>query len=433
MTNQYTKDRWTLPLVIDPDDHYCFQILVPKDRFHLAAFYGAIQALTYSQAWEKDPAHTAAAVSRVWQKIWLKLLEGPNCPDCAPGNLGGFEDEILIRQNPDNPCEIQSSADGIHWCTFIDLSLCRPGSGQPGGGSTQPEPGGGIQCYDFNVAASSAIVLPTVVSTGDIITIAKADGAGNASGEFDWRCTDGQLYFAGTCQEAKTHDGGDPDPSLYHGQIIMLIDGTYYSAIAGTAFTVPGGISDAQVTLQANFPLPGASGSYQLNVCVQNNQLPTWLHVLDFRTGTNGFVPWTAPLVSGSDGSFSGGTGFVHGDGEVAAVNNWYRSVLIQRLFSARITHVEMRFTRSGMATNQPHTDLFTLICNGDGSVNLETQDFDASSNGTDIALVWDGDYVTNGLILQCVASFYGPASTFAGSATILQVTIGGLGPDPFV
>lgn len=157
----------------------------------------------------------------------------------------------------------------------------------------------------------------------------------------------------------------------------------------------------------------------------------TWRHVIDFTVSDGMFAEWTTFLISGSDGNYSPGTGWQDGDGEVGASNNWFRSVLIQRLFDARITEVTMTFDRSGLSTNQPHTDLFTLITDGTGATNLAVQDFTASQNGTDLTLTWTGDMTTDGLVLQAVSAYFDTAGALTGSVLIKSVTISGIGFDP--
>ncbi len=62
-----SKD-WILPAVIDPPETVCFQIAVPKDDMHIAAFLGALQELAYSYNWEWDGLKSGLAVARVWER-----------------------------------------------------------------------------------------------------------------------------------------------------------------------------------------------------------------------------------------------------------------------------------------------------------------------------------------------------------------------------
>jgi hypothetical protein len=111
-----------LPDVVRPLKTVCFQVEVPDDPWYLRAWFGTFFELASARSWDDDPDHTALEVARVWLEIALKLKSG-----CAPalsvaGTDGG--DDYMIRQNPDNPCLLESSVDGMTWCTWADLSKC---------------------------------------------------------------------------------------------------------------------------------------------------------------------------------------------------------------------------------------------------------------------------------------------------------------------
>jgi len=286
------RSRYVLPVTIDPPDSICYEVPVPNDPFHIAAFKGAIFGLAKAYEWQNDPDHLAKEVAAVWLKIFNGLKECTPCPE-NPGFAGADGGgEELIRQNPDNPCEIQSSADGTHWCTFIDISLCVPGVSQPGDGSEQPTPGGGTACYHANMQGNSKWLLPTVVSTGDIIDVTGATGATNDGSNVFWWCPDGELFFAGACAGGGTNDGADPLPAELHMSLIGDIGGTFYPILAGSPFTVPGGVLNEQVIFQVNdSTLSDNSGSLAFDVCVTNNQAGDWAHSWNFLVTQGPFVP----------------------------------------------------------------------------------------------------------------------------------------------
>lgn len=59
---------YILPLVIDPPTiSLCIEI--PDDTYHIAAFWHALDTLTWSKNWQRDPEHKAAQVSRVWERL----------------------------------------------------------------------------------------------------------------------------------------------------------------------------------------------------------------------------------------------------------------------------------------------------------------------------------------------------------------------------
>lgn len=294
-----TPSRLVLPKTVDPEKTRCFVVTVPDEPYHIAAFKGAIFRLAKAYTWQNDTAHTAKAVAAVWMKIFDTLQE---CATMFPVEVGGAggDDEIMIRQNPDNPCELQSSADGTNWCTFADFSKCFNFGTQGGPGAPQPPTGGGEQQYCNALSASGLLLLPTLVNTGDVITLS-ASGAGWDGAEFDfgplWRCPDGEQFIAGACVGFTTLDGGDPVPTSPHMCLLYLIGSTYYEATP--TFTVPGGVINQQVQIQVNdISLTNNQGSYQICATVQNNGLGTFTHVFDFSPSPSGWIAHSDPSIS---------------------------------------------------------------------------------------------------------------------------------------
>jgi len=74
------RAKWVLPEVIDPPDRLCFQIEVPNDKFHIAAFKGALYTLTSAVSWADDLDHTAKAVAAVWAEIYDNLRTCTDTP-----------------------------------------------------------------------------------------------------------------------------------------------------------------------------------------------------------------------------------------------------------------------------------------------------------------------------------------------------------------
>lgn len=114
-----TKDfGYQLPTVINPDAKICFQILVPDDLYHLAAFRGQIWELTRWYNWAKDEDRKAIQVADVWKSIYEQLRGSEGCDPVA-----GLTD---VRQNTDAPCTLEKSFDGITWLPFANLQKCPP-------------------------------------------------------------------------------------------------------------------------------------------------------------------------------------------------------------------------------------------------------------------------------------------------------------------
>lgn len=79
-----TKDYgYQLPEVVNPETTLCYQIHVPNDLYHIAAFHGQIWELTRWYNWAKDEAHTALLVAEVWKGIY-EAMRTEDCCDCPP-------------------------------------------------------------------------------------------------------------------------------------------------------------------------------------------------------------------------------------------------------------------------------------------------------------------------------------------------------------
>lgn len=152
------------------------------------------------------------------------------------------------------------------------------GPGQPGSGAEQPASGGGQACYNAQLQANGTWLLPTVVNSGDTISLTNATGAGQDGTVSPWRCPNGQSFFAGQCIGAGGPQAGDPLITVDHMKLIFNVNGTYYDAMNGPV-TIPGGVVNAQVTVQVNDgTLTDNSGSYAFQVCATNNAVSNWSH-----------------------------------------------------------------------------------------------------------------------------------------------------------
>jgi len=244
-----------------------------------------------------------------------RFVNATPCNTLPLQGWGGGNEEPMIRQDPANPCLLQSSIDGINWCTFADLSKCLTPSAQPGTGQPQPAPGGGQACYQARLQANTIWNVPTLVSTGDVIEIQNPQGATSNSHNANWYLTSGGQFFGGVDVGFPQTNGANPVPGADIGTLVVLINGTYHSLSGGT-FTVPGGVSNASALIQVNDnSLTGLSGELTFGVCVTNNQAEPWESVLDFRTNSypgivnSDFGNWVAGLgfesvVNGGDPNF---------------------------------------------------------------------------------------------------------------------------------
>lgn len=107
------------PDPVDPGKTVCIKVTIPDDVQYRGAFWGQMFYLTKWFAWEKDAAHTAKDVAALWQSCIMQSYEnwidGARCEDCT----------MEIRQNPQNPCQLQQSLNGIDWETVADFTDCK--------------------------------------------------------------------------------------------------------------------------------------------------------------------------------------------------------------------------------------------------------------------------------------------------------------------
>lgn len=103
MNRRNPRAKWTLPDVINPLETMCVQIQVPKERFHIAAFRGALLNLASAAQWADDPDHTAREVALVWRDVINSMTEVcdglTGCRDVRPqAPLVGYEPQDPYTQ-----------------------------------------------------------------------------------------------------------------------------------------------------------------------------------------------------------------------------------------------------------------------------------------------------------------------------------------------
>jgi len=275
-----------------PDKLRCVTFYLPDDPLWYSVFWGMLDELTFAKNWDTGKT-SGLDLAAHWQAVMDAARQNFIQQICAvlPSSAGGADgDENMIRQDPDNPCLLQTSIDGTNWCTFADFSKCIAPSGQPGAGAPQPQPGGPAQCYHLTLNANGKVLVPVVVNDGDTVEITNFSGAGNDGTSAQWFCADGPQFFAGACIGGTEFlSGSDPLPTANHMRLVMDIDGTFHDGIGGPV-TVSGGVVNGQVAIQVNDPtLASCTGQYTLDVCVTNNATVNWCHEIDFAFSIQGF------------------------------------------------------------------------------------------------------------------------------------------------
>lgn len=428
------KGRLPLPQVPLPDDTVCYDVELPNEPRILEAFEGMIQLLSRWPYWERDEARRGAVAAKVFADLYQRL----EARKCTPNIklIGGADEgnEQLIRQNPDNPCLLETSINGTDWCAFADLSKCVPAGAQPGSGSPQPEAGGGQACYNARMQSSGKWLLPTQVSTGDTIVVSNVKGSAT-DGTTTWFCPNGQTFFLGACSGATTTASGDPLNTKPHMELIAKISGTYYE-MYNAGLTIPGGISLANVEFQMNDgTLSDNYGEITFDVCVTNNATPTWSQTFDFITASGG---WAGTMLdTAPDAVWSAGAGWKAqcglGDGGV----NYYQmcNIFTTALHSTTLTGVTVTADR---ATNGSNITLLSDAIQITGlNLFLRTSSFPTGSN---LTMTWAGSQAWNSgqklqfnwaQDIQHIAGHSCPL--VATPCGITKAVITGTGVNPFV
>lgn len=329
----------------------------------------------------------------------------------------------MIRQNPDNPCLLESSIDGEEWCVFADISKCLPPSNQPGPGAPVP-PQGGCETYHAAMNASGGWFAPPSVSSGDTIEILFTSGATNDGGNAPWRAADGGQVLFGQNTGVKVFNGSDPLPLVAHLKLIAMIGGTPYDVFQSGAFTVPGGISNEQLVFQVNDDVLGNNqGDLVFDVKICNNQTSAWEIVYDFTASTQG---WTPDPDNGGGGVWIPGVGwqtlcqFNPGDG------NYYMNLALKLPVagpSSTATYVEMTYD-------------MTLS----GTLSGDKNSFYVNSTPYILATPANGDNQTpsQSISVTGITQFkiyleagFDPSACGSGVGTLKRARVRGTGPKP--
>jgi hypothetical protein len=386
---------------------------------------GSLTQLLQQTTWEVADQAALTAIQEDVFDLMAAFCVNPPAAGTTPNTGSDTGDDFMLRQSPDNPCELQTSVDGITWCTWADISKCVPQVTQPGTGSTQPKPGT-CASYHAILDASGAWLLPVPVSTGDVINVTNAMGAWNDGTLNPWQCPDGNNYFAGLCVGGSTLAGGDPIPTSPHMSLIAHVVGGIYFPVLGGSVTIPGGIAFGQLEFIANDSIRSDNlGSINFDVEVCNNEPGSWTHTFDFKLSDGGFAP-VLSASPGPSGIWTAGVGWTPGDCVIGGLNT--RLVDVFRTHASRhITSMFMTFDYTAGTFDS------ALIREKLESTSVEYYNSPAGtpSNGanqTRGSFADDAaDLQDNITIETCQTS-----GAFDGATTLTKLVITGVGTDPF-
>jgi len=311
------RSKWPLPDVVDPAEHWCFTVEVPKDRNHLAAFMGAMYTLSKPYDWQNDEDHTALEVGAVWLKIYNKLkADVCNLPDKGLPIAEWIEEMSLhcnIRWH-DGKLQVTNGCDCDGLPIWVDV--CSDGSDGTPDSVIQQDSGtrpaaGEEECFNRTLSAGKSWVIPFGLQNGDVIDVTNRQGAWS-SNALAWVCTDGTPFALGVCSGSPYHDGADPDSTLFHGQLMLTIGSVNYSLTDGPVVLsgltgLNQGVVSGNLTVGA-----GGGGDISFKLCVTNGSTPPigdWCFYQDFTLSP---YDWTArDLGSGPLAVWQAGTGWV--------------------------------------------------------------------------------------------------------------------------
>lgn len=371
--------------------------------------------------------------------IFQQALAG--CQTQNPGFAGAEGgDDFMLRQNPDNPCELQSSVDGITWCTWADISKCVSNK-QPAQGTPPTPPGGACTSYQGEVSIGDRWLLPNNVSTGDVVKVSKANGIWSSPLDlFIPRCPDGNLWFEIACVDGTGHtEPGDPAPTINHDSLIGW-DGTNYydfgQASDGieVSVTIAAGISKAPFYIMCNTPDTSGSGNVVFDAQYCNNAVGTFRHVFDFTAGPQGFSAFAPSGTSGPAGHWVAGVGWQSDTQEDAGPVSEFRRVTIHRtgimpfaLSSVELTWVLVKGTDISGGADQGA--LVEALPSATVEIN---QTLGALINGTNDQVGSVPAAATTALEIFLTAGVAAAGTDPGGQITLYQLIVSGSGPDPF-
>jgi hypothetical protein len=118
MGNNSEDNRYDLPDDWNVTDYVCAVIPVPNDPQYIAMLRGLLDTLTWQRSFRKHSTENAAfQVSKTWQNCFLS--QEWLFTDCEAI-------VIDVRQNPEDPCELDKETVDGEWTEFADLQLCPP-------------------------------------------------------------------------------------------------------------------------------------------------------------------------------------------------------------------------------------------------------------------------------------------------------------------
>lgn len=434
--SDFNEPRGSFPTPVKPIGVGPLSAPLVSVSFNLAwcqVIVGSLSQLLLNTTWDVD---TQTALTAIQEDVFD--LMSAFCVNPPPAGLPiiaqvGADEDFMLRQNPDNPCELQTSVDGQTWCTWADLSKCLANTQQPGSGTPQPAPGGGCQEYDMYLEANGKWLVPTFFNNGDTIELTEITGAGSDGTVNHWYCPNGQAFVLGACVGLTGTSSGDPDPTQPHMSLVLNVGGLIFPLTTGP-ITLTGltGVADSFIQVNDSI-LSDNSGSYRAKVRVCNNQAASWTKTFDFTASPAG---WTArPPTPQAFAHWQAGSGWLPDLGDQGSGNNHYRIYIELTGVSAfDLDSMQVAFNFNPSSSPLDPAEIGYQFAATDGGTHNEVLKY-GSGYMTGDNLVEFGGIAFTGItglfafvdIFNCAGTSCGPS----GSGLIKSVTIAGHGTEP--
>lgn len=400
-------------------------VTVTFDQAWLPYIIGACKALVAASTWD-PPTQTDVANTIFAAYDLLKTLSGA-APPVPAVPFGCGDDCMGCAQLRFNGCVLeQFDCVTQLWVPVPTVGSCVPNTA-PGGGITPPSP---TKCQDYQLQfdANALTVLPFLVNSGDTLQINAIKGAGS-DGTPTWFCPDGGIFFGGACVGGSFTSGSDPIPTSPHMSVLLKIGSNYYPFFTTTLFTVPGGVTNAQIYIGVNDASIGDdSGQYSIDFNYCNNQsapVGSWRAHIDFTLNSGGFS--VIPYGSGSAGVWTPGSGWV-GSGNVnGGVYSHGVYIKLTLASATNVTSAETKGDWSSGGTTTPANVCFEFQDQGANNLiptetfaTMPTPTFDLSGSGH------SGVDQFNLLVFDCELF-----TSCAGSSTVTDLYLAGTGTIP--
>lgn len=116
MTGAY-GDGIPIPDVIDPPESMQMTLCIPKNRDHMAAFFGALYQLTVWNSWQQDGTQHGKELAAVWWRYYLSWDRAMNDVECDEMGKCCDEQVIIHRFDPVTGEPQVSNDGGVTWTT----------------------------------------------------------------------------------------------------------------------------------------------------------------------------------------------------------------------------------------------------------------------------------------------------------------------------